>query len=110
LMLALTPISLLLLVLATWRLSAMIAYEVGPWRLFVRLRRLVGIEPDDAGRPAAWNPDAFLAGLFVCLWCVSVWVGPALMVMVVVWPPAQWLLTPLALSAGAILVERLARG
>lgn len=110
-MLALTPLSLLLLALATWRLSAMISYEVGPWRLFVRLRSIAGIIPDpEDGSPAGWNADSFLAVLFGCLWCVSVWIGAGLLLLVAVWPPALWIVGPLALSAGAILIERLARG
>jgi len=108
-MLVLTAEHLLILALATWRLSAMASYEVGPWRIFIRLRGLAGIQSTPDGAPEAW-PDTFLASLLTCVWCVSVWVGAAFLALYYLWPSTIWLAAPLAISAGAIIVERFARG
>jgi len=87
---------LLIGVLCTWRVSHLLAAEDGPWQVIARLRQRAG-----AG---------FWGGLMDCFQCVSLWVAA----------PLAWLLGDglrhslllwLALSGGAILVERVvARG
>ena len=81
--------------LATWRLSYMLVRETGPWGVFTRLRKLTGIIHDDAGEPIG-VPDGNVLG---CVWCTSVWVA-----LVLVWMPAQVLLI-LAASALAVIVN-----
>lgn len=83
---------LLIGVLATWRLTAMLYYEKGPFDVFCKLR--------------AWaqKHSAFLGGLLECFWCLSVWTGTVVFVLAVT--PLWWLLGPLALSAGAVLLSR----
>lgn len=78
-------------VLAVWRVSHLLWGEDGPWQLLVRFRRRLG--------------DGFAGRLLDCFYCLSVWVAA----------PAAWWIGPTweerallwpALSAGAILIER----
>jgi hypothetical protein len=82
----------LLGVLAVWRVTLLFNAEDGPWDIMVRFRRFVG--------------NRFWGKLLDCFSCLTVWVAA----------PAAWLLGAgwkervflwLALSAGAILIERL---
>lgn len=79
-------------VLATWRVSHLFFAEDGPGDIFVRLRRAVG--------------EGFWGSLLDCFYCLSLWVAMPL----AYWIGDGWkqrlLLWP-ALSAGAILLERL---
>lgn len=96
-------------ILATWRLSAMLSYEAGPNDIFIWFRELIGIYHDDTGEIIGDN-GSFFAELFTCIWCLSVWIGMVITVMIFLNPVLFWLFLPLALSAGAILTERLIRG
>lgn len=86
-----SPVSLLIAVLAVWRVAHLFWAEDGPWDIFVRFRRLAG--------------NGWLGTLLDCFYCLSLWVAA----------PLGWLLGHtwlerallwLALSAGAILLER----
>jgi hypothetical protein len=77
--------------LAVWRLTHLLWNEDGPADVFVRLRRLAG--------------DGFFGRLVDCFYCSSLWIAA----------PFAWALAEqwrerfvfwLALSAGAILLER----
>jgi hypothetical protein len=78
-------------VLATWRLTHLVAAEDGPWDVVARLRRRAG-----AG---------FWGRLMDCFYCLSLWFALPLACLagddwrsrLLAWP---------ALSAGAILLER----
>jgi hypothetical protein len=80
-------------VLATWRIAHLVAAEDGPWNVIARLRRRAG--------------SGELGRLMDCFYCLSLWVALPLAWLVadgwrnllIAWP---------ALSAGAILFERLA--
>jgi hypothetical protein len=87
-----SPISLVIAVLAVWRVTHLFWGEDGPWDLFVRLRRLAR--------------DRFFGSLLDCFYCLSLWMAA----------PLAWLLghtwlerglLVLALSGGAILLERI---
>lgn len=84
----------LLAVLAVWRITHMLAHEDGPWDILRHLRRRIG--------------TGMLSRLFACFYCLSIWVAL----------PFAWFLKGdaaetfvgwLALSGGAILLERAAR-
>jgi hypothetical protein len=80
-------------VLAVWRVTHLLNAEDGPWNLVVRLRRRAG--------------NGFWAGLLDCFYCLSLWIAVPLAYFI----GSRWferLLLWLALSAGAILLERLA--
>ena len=110
-----TLTDLVILALASWRLAYMLVNEDGPGAVFSRLRYRAGVRSvvtrDNAGQPVA--SKVALNGLaegLMCVWCVSVWAAALLLVP---WPPLEWLRWLLAVSAGAVLahevVERLRR-
>lgn len=78
-------------ILATWRLTHLVAAEDGPWDVVARLRRRAG-----AG---------FWGRLMDCFYCLSLWIALPVAWLVgddwrsrlIAWP---------ALSGGAILLER----
>jgi hypothetical protein len=79
-------------VLGVWRVAHLLAAEDGPWDLVVRLRHAAG--------------SGFWGRLMDCFSCLSLWValpfaaliGDRWLAHLVAWP---------ALSAGAMLIERL---
>ena len=84
--------TIVLAVLAIWRLTHLLQAEDGPWRLVSRLRKRAG-----AG---------FWGELLDCFYCLSlwisapfaVWLGEAVADRLLLWP---------ALSGAAILLERI---
>jgi hypothetical protein len=83
---------LLMGVLCVWRVTHLLNAEDGPWDLLVRLRRWVG--------------QGFFAKLLDCFYCLSLWISAPLAWLLGSGWKERLLLWP-ALSAGAILVERL---
>ncbi len=79
----------LVLALATWRFSAMLSYETGPRSIFEKLRSRLGWE------------------VFECVWCLSFWIAAGLWIVYNFWPGVVIVLVPFALSAGAIIVEKI---
>lgn len=77
-------LDLLVLALAAWRLSSLIAEEEGPWRIFQRLRQHIP-----------------LGGLTACVRCMTVVVGIALIPAYLFWPPIAW---PFAVSGAALML------
>ncbi len=84
--------SFLLAVLATWRVTHLLASEDGPADVIFRLRRRLG--------------DGFIGSLMDCFNCMSVWVAAPLALFVST-NPVVWFVSWLALSGGACLLERL---
>jgi hypothetical protein len=81
-----------LVVLATWRLTHLIAEEDGPGDIVVRIRRALG--------------DSFFGKLMDCFYCLSLWVAaPFACILTTKW--TEWPLVWLALSAAACLLERI---
>ena len=83
-----TPLNLLVLALATWRLAFMLTgKEQGPYKIFERLRK-----------------QAFLVNVLACIYCTSIWVAPALWVLTFtpLWP-LVWFL---AISGLALMLHR----
>ena len=81
-----------LAVLATWRVTHLLANEDGPADLIVRFRARLG--------------NRFLGKLMDCFYCLSLWIA-AVMAFLVSSKLLDWLLTWLALSGAACLLERL---
>jgi hypothetical protein len=78
--------------LSVWRVTHLLNAENGPWDLVVRLRRVAG--------------GSFFGQLLDCFYCLSLWVAlPA--ALLVGHGAKDIVLLWLALSAGAILLERL---
>jgi hypothetical protein len=82
---------LVLAVLATWRLSTLLARDDGPWDAIARLRAALG--------------DGQWGRMLDCFHCVSLWVAAPLAWAVGRDPLEQWLAWP-ALSGAACLLER----
>lgn len=85
---------LLIAVLATWRVTHLLANEDGPADVIVKLRKLLG--------------KSMAGQLMDCFNCLSLWIA-ALAALFVAHAPAQWLMSWLAISGGACLLERLGR-
>lgn len=84
----------ILSLLATWRVAHLLAYEDGPWDVFVRLRAALG--------------DGFLGRLVDCFQCVSLWVAIPF-ALVVGRGALEWGLAWFGLSGGACLLDRIGR-
>jgi hypothetical protein len=79
-------------VLGVWRMTHLLSAEDGPWEAFVRLRRFAG--------SSIWGE------MLDCFYCLSLWVSaPFALLLASTWREA--LLLWLALSGGAILLERI---
>lgn len=102
------PMTLLIIVtLATWRLSSLLSNEEGPFGVFEKFRELVGVRYNQYSEPYGLNG---LADGVLCLWCNSVWFSTALVLCC--WFAGEvtsWLVPfyALASSAGAIIVSEL---
>jgi len=93
----------LVLALATFRLSSLIASENGPFDILLRLRIMLGMNYDSHGTPYANN--GFIEG-FMCMWCNSVWIGLGVAVGFYFAPGVVfWALMPFALSSVAVLAK-----
>lgn len=65
---------MLLVGLATWRVSFMLHAETGPWFAFTRLRDRFGVVHDSDGEPEYYPTSS----VFACIGCLSIWVALAL--------------------------------
>jgi hypothetical protein len=81
-----------LAVLATWRVTHLLASEDGPADIVVRFRALLG--------------RSIFGQLMDCFNCLSLWIA-ALAALFVSRRPVEWLFCWLALSGGACLLERM---
>jgi hypothetical protein len=87
-------IKFVLAVLATWRITHLLASEDGPGDIIVRFRALLG--------------QSLAGKLMDCFYCLSLWIAAPIAFYV----SRQWLDCPLiwlALSGAACLLERLGR-
>lgn len=94
----------ILLAFAVWRVTSMIALEDGPWDIFAKFRKFVGVDYDEYRQPTIFN-TTFAKGI-VCVWCASMWVA---FVGAFASPYSVnvlgFILSWLALSALAILID-----
>jgi Protein of unknown function (DUF1360) len=85
---------LALAVLATWRVTHLLANEDGPGDAIVRIRRRLG--------------SGALGHLMDCFNCLSLWVA-APMALIVAQRPLNWCIVWLAVSGGACLLQRVGK-
>lgn len=99
----------LILALATWRVTSLLVNEDGPRFVFVKLRAWLGVRYDsETLQPIA---DNVVASAFLCLWCLSFWVGMAWLGVYATWQwGAIWTALPFALSTVTVMIERIVRG
>ncbi len=85
----------------------MIAYERGPFKLFERLRAAAGIFHFDDGSPDHDLATKEIQKLMLCVWCLSPWIA-GLWIGAYIYSPIPTMIvsTALALSAGAIALEK----
>jgi len=81
-------------VLATWRVTHLLASEDGPGDMIFRVRRLLG--------------QSLVGKLMDCFNCLSLWVAAPL-ALFVSRHPIEWLVSWLAISGAVCLLERLGR-
>ena len=101
-------ITLLILSAATWRISNLLSdtSQGGPFGLLYKLRSLVGVKYDEHSLPVV-SPGSLAEGL-TCVFCNSLWIGIAFAVLYCLFPVAAFYVgLPFALSAAAILIDRL---
>lgn len=82
---------LAIVALACWRISSLLVRESGPLNMLVHIRGVA-------------SRSELGAGIFSCIWCMSLWVGLLLLPFLV--SGYAWVLLPFALSALAIWFER----
>ena len=88
--------ALLVGILGVWRVTHLLHAEDGPWDVFSRMRRRL--------KPGV------LSAIFSCFYCLSLWLAIPFALVIATFEAAGWGETLLfwpALSAGAIVVERL---
>ncbi len=97
------PMDVLILALATWRLTSLLVSEDGPLEVFAKLRHLCGVRLDE--QSCAYGTNWLAKGL-CCVFCVSTWTG-FVWAALYLWlgQGIVWLALPLALSAGAIVIQ-----
>lgn len=102
-------ILLLVLFLASYRLTLLISKEAGPFDIMGRFRSLVGVKYDQYSKPYATGQ---VSEMVLCPYCLSVWVGIGCTLM---WVVAQscgiekylfWVLLPFALSGLSVFFFR----
>jgi len=99
-------VDLLVMSLATWRISSLLAEEDGPGEVFERLRQFAGVRYDEEGYAYGLN---WLADIWHCMWCISGPVAAAWTVLYLLAPiVAFYTALPFALWATAIIIN--ARG
>lgn len=100
--------NLVIIALAVWRVSSLLAQEDGPYNILARFRKYIGIRYTEHPIPECRNE---FARMIACMWCNSVWVGMAATVLYMVIPDITvWLLLPLAFSTVTIVIEEFDNG
>jgi hypothetical protein len=98
----------LILALATFRISSLIADEDGPLGLFEWTRSKMGVRRDEKGEN--YGTNNFAVGL-VCQWCNSLWIGIVLAILYM-WLKEMivFVCLPLSLSAVTMVISRYING
>lgn len=93
----------LILALATFRISSLIADEDGPFGLFEWARGHLGVRRDEQGNN--YGTNNFAVGV-VCIWCNSIWVGVVIMGLYIFSKQITvWMMIPFALSTVALIID-----
>ena len=99
----------IILILATFRISALLVWDKGPFDLFQKIRKLAGIEYIETQEGVALIklvPETLLAELFDCIRCMSVWVaGAVLLLWVLPIPVIDIIIVFFAVAGGVYLIH-----
>ena len=98
-----SPLGLVLVACATWRLSHLLAMEYGPLHLCQKLWVLLGAESDMSGNN--WHGTNFVSELILCPLCLSVWFAAGLLLLTALFPWFLWVDAWLALSGVSSFLE-----
>jgi len=94
----------ILLGIATYRLSFLLADEDGPWEIIERFRYFIGVRYDDTSM--RYGTNVFANGI-ICSFCNSVWIGIGLTVLWFLSPEILFIVAlPFALSGFAVFMGR----
>jgi hypothetical protein len=85
------PLIFVLSVLATWRITALVAYESGPFRSLESLRRLL--------------VSLRLGRLVSCFHCLGLWIAAIVVLIVYRWEPSS-VLVWFAVAGAVSIIER----
>ncbi len=91
----------ILIGMAVWRLSSLLANEDGPFDVFARIRNLLGVQYDKNNETFGTN---WISKGIICVWCNSVWVA-AFVAIYFSDDFATWLIHTFALSTTAIIID-----
>jgi len=91
-------------ILANWRVSnALTEPEDGPFGIIHWIRHIVGVRYNELAEPYSENE---IAAAFLCLWCLSMWVGIAQVALfALLGKYALLIMMPFAISGGTIVVD-----
>ncbi len=96
--------TLLVLILATWRLSSLLVSEDGPADVFAKIRMKAGVRYDEYSNAYGTN---VVSQALTCVWCTSVWVGLFWAILYLVSVDVSFYMAlPFGLSGGAILINQ----
>lgn len=84
--------------LAGWRIANLLLFEDGPWFLFERFRKFIGIKEGPV--------EGFFPNLFTCVYCLSIWTSLGAFLVYLIFPEATIVI---AAAAVVIIVDKLAR-
>lgn len=73
-------VEVVLIGLATWRISSLLVNESGPSDIFGKIRRRLGV-------PEQGEVKGFFPSLLSCIWCLSTWIAPLFWVIWTYWAP-----------------------
>lgn len=88
---------------ATWRLSHLFLYENGPFRVFRRIRIRLGVAYHHSEENYVVS---YKYELTTCIWCLSMWVGTAVTLLLRWSSWGVWLLLPPTLSAVTVFMHK----
>jgi hypothetical protein len=97
-------VDLLILGLATFRVSSLFAREDGPAEIFEFIRFKAGVKYNDKSEP--YGSTELAKGL-LCVWCNSVWFALFFTAIYLIWNPFILFLLPFAVSSIAIIIHEL---
>lgn len=99
---------IILLGLATWRISSLFVNEDGPFRVFEKLRGYLDFDLNEQGKEVPPNKVlGLLNDLLGCVWCLSIWVAAGLYLLWMLFPAfTEGFCTIFAVSAIAILIDK----
>lgn len=99
---------LIVVALASFRIASLLVDEAGPFDMFGKLRHLVGVRYNAQSERIG---ESELAKAFNCVWCLSIWSGFVLAVLMFFFPDITfWLCMPFALSGAAIILYERTHG